>query len=270
MSNEKKVIDLKPTTRAAIFGRTVEFFEATDSRRDVLAHLLGKEWSVTSQRYVKADHAPLIRVEDLTAKTANPQKYEALRAAYIHASSDRFGAAFAGFTLKHIVAMTRDDVAEHKLQLSDGNKKPQTKAQKAKVKKFTKAQASANNKISTGMADLRDTANVILAKPSRKSESKKGELQRLSDKLVRDGLTAGGTDSTNGNVAEREIESGTEPEAKGSAVPFAIQHPILIEVVNKLAQFDIGQQAVVAESDTLQALLDGLNRALKANHKTKK
>jgi len=266
MSNEKKVIDLKPATRAAIFGRTVEFFEAEGSRRDALAHLLGRKWSVASQRYVQhATHAPLIRVEDLSAKTANPQKYEALRAAYIHANSDRFGAAFAGFTLKHIAAMTRDDVAEHKLQLADGNKKPQTKAQEAKVKKFTDAQASARNKISSGMADLRDTANVILAKPSRKSESAKSKAPKLPQSK-----TAGGTDSTNGNVAEREIESGTAPEAKGSAVPFAIQHPVLIEVVNKLAQFDIGQQAVVAESDTLQALLDGLNRALKANHKIKK
>ena len=264
MSNEKKVIDLKPTTRAAIFGRTVEFFEAEGSRRDALAHLLGKQWSVPSQRYVNA-HAPLIRVEDLSAKTANPQKYEALRAAYIHANDGRFGAAFAGFTLKRIATMTRDDVAEHKLKLADGNKKPQTKTQKAKIKKFTDAQASARNKISTGMADLRDTANVILAKPSRKSESAKSKAPKLPQSN-----TAGGTDSTNGNVAERKIESGTAPEAKGSAVPFAIQHPVLIEVVNKLAQFDIGQQAVVAESDTLQALLDGLNRALKANHKTKK
>ena len=241
MSNEKKVIDLKPTTRAAIFGRTVEFFEAEGSRRDALAHLLGKEWSVTSQRYVKADHTPLIRVEDLTAKTANPQKYEALRAAYIHASSDRFGAAFAGFTLKHIVAMTRDDVAEHKLQLADGNKKPQTKAQKAKVEKFTKAQASANNKISSGMADLRDTANVILAKPSRKSESAKSKAVKLPQSK-----TAGGTDSTTGNVAERETESGTAPEAKGTLPP-AIRDPRLVTMLNTVAQYDLEKQARFTE-----------------------
>ena len=242
MSNEKKVvIDLKPTTRAAIFGRTVEFFEAEGSRRDALAHLLGKEWSVTSQRYVKAEHAPLIRVEDLTAKTANPQKYEALRAAYIHASSDRFGAAFAGFTLKHIIAMTRDDVAEHKLQLADGNKKPQTKAQKAKVKKFTDAQASARNKISTGMADLRDTANVILAKPSRKSESAKSKTPTLPQPD-----TASGTDSTTRNVVDVEIESGTATEAK-SILPPAIRDPRLLTMLNTVAQYDLEKQAQFTE-----------------------
>jgi hypothetical protein len=241
VSNEKKVIDLKPTTRAAIFGRTVEFFKAEGSRRDALAHLLGKEWSVASQRYVRADHSPMIRVEDLTAKTANPQKYEALRAAYIHASSDRFGAAFAGFTLKHIVAMTRDDVAEHKLQLADGNKKPQTKAQKAKVKKFTNAQASANNKISSGMADLRDTANVILAKPSRKSESAKSKAPKLPQSN-----TASGTDSTKGNVAEREIESGTAPEAKGTLPP-AIRDPRLVTMLNTVAQYSLEEQARFTE-----------------------
>jgi len=241
MSNEKKVIDLKPTTRAAIFGRTVEFFEAEGSRRDALAHLLGKQWSVASQRYVKAEHAPLIRVEDLSAKTANPQKYEALRAAYVHANDKRFGAAFAGFTLKRITTMTRDDVAEHKLQLADGNKKPQTKAQKAKVKKFTDAQAKANNKISTGMADLRDTANVILAKPSRKSESAKPKAPKLPQSK-----TAGGTDSTNGNVAEREIESGTAPEAKGILPPL-IRDPRLVTMLNTVAQYDLEKQARFTE-----------------------
>lgn len=183
----------------------------------------------------------MIRVEDLTAKTANPQKYEALRAAYIHASSDRFGAAFAGFTLKHIVAMTRDDVAEHKLQLADGNKKPQTKAQKAKVKKFTNAQASANNKISSGMADLRDTANVILAKPSRKSESAKSKAPKLPQSN-----TASGTDSTKGNVAEREIESGTAPEAKGTLPP-AIRDPRLVTMLNTVAQYSLEEQARFTE-----------------------
>ena len=241
MSNEKKVIDLKPTTRAAIFGRTVEFFEAEGSRRDALAHLLGKQWSVASQRYVKAEHAPLIRVEDLSAKTANPQKYEALRAAYVHANDKRFGAAFAGFTLKRIATMTRDDVAEHKLQLADGNKKPQTKAQKAKVKKFTDAQISARNKISTGMADLRDTANVILAKPSRKSESAKSKAPKLPQSN-----TAGGTDSTTGNVAEREIESGTAPEAKGILPPL-IRDPRLVTMLNTVAQYDLEKQARFTE-----------------------
>lgn len=240
MSN-KKVIDLKPTTRDAIFGRTVEFFEAEGSRRDSLAHLLGKQWSVASRRYVNADHPPLIRVEDLYAKTANPQKYEALRAAYIHANSDRFGAAFAGFTLAHIAAMTRDDVAEHKLQLADGNKKPQTKAQKAKVKKFTDALASARSKISTGMADLRDTANVILAKPSRKSGSTKPKAPKLPQSN-----TAGGTDSTKGNVAEREIESGTAPEAKG-VLPPSIRDPRLVTMLNTVAQYDLEKQARFTE-----------------------
>jgi hypothetical protein len=241
MSNEKKVIDLKPTTRAAIFGRTVEFFEAEGSRRDALAHLLGKQWSVTSQRYVKADHTPLIRVEDLTAKTANPHKYEALRAAYIHANDERFGAAFAGFTLAGISAMTTDDVKEHKLQLADGNKKPQTKAQIAKIEQFTKAQAKANNKISTGMADLRDTANVILAKPSRKSESAKSKTPTLPQPD-----TASGTDSTTRNVVDVEIESGTATEAK-SILPPSIRDPRLLTILNTVSQYSLEEQARFTE-----------------------
>jgi len=266
VSNEKKVIDLKPTTFDAIYERTTSYFESDYAKRDHLAYLLGMAWSEKSMRYVRADHSPMIRVEDLAAKTANPQKYEALRLGYINANSNRLGnTAFADLSLREISAMTRDDVKEHKSILADGNKKPQTKAQIARVKRFTDAQASARNKISSGMADMRDTANVILAKPSRKAESAKPKAPTLPQPD-----TASGTDSTTRNVVDVEIESGTATEAKGSVVPFAIQHPILIEVVNKLAQFDIGQQAVVAESDTLQALLDGLNRALKANHKTKK
>jgi len=265
VSNEKKVIDLKPTTRAAIVEGTKQFFDAENSKRSQLAHLLGMAWSEKSMRYVRADHAPIMKPDDFYASKGNPQKYAAVREGYIIANDKRFGKTFDGFTLAEISLMTTDDVKEHKLQLADGNKKPQTKAQTAKVERFKDAQESARNKISTGIADLRDTVNVILAKPSRKSESAKSKAPTLPQPD-----TASGTDSTTRNVVDVEIESGTATEAKGSVVPFAIQHPILIEVVNKLAQFDIGQQAVVAESDTLQALLDGLNRALKANHKTKK
>ena len=74
MSN-KKVIDLKPATFDAIYERTTSYFESDYGKRDQLAYLLGMEWSAKSARYVRASHAPIIRIEDLSAKTANPQKY---------------------------------------------------------------------------------------------------------------------------------------------------------------------------------------------------
>ena len=241
MSNEKKVIDLKPTTRAAIVEGTKQFFDIENSRRNLLAHLLGMKWSAKSDRYVRADHAPIMKPDDFYASKGNPQKYAAVREGYIIANDERFGTQFAGFTLKHIIAMTRDDVAEHKLQLADGNKKPQTKAQIAKIEQFTKAQAKANNKISTGISDMRDTVNVILAKPSRKSESAKSKAPTLPQPD-----TASGTDSTTRNVVDVEIESGTATEAK-SILPPAIRDPRLLTMLNTVAQYNLEKQAQFTE-----------------------
>jgi hypothetical protein len=137
--------------------------------------------------------------------------------------------------------MTRDDVKEHKSILADGNKKPQTKAQIARVKRFTDAQASARNKISSGMADMRDTANVILAKPSRKSESAKSKAPTLPQPD-----TASGTDSTTRNVVDVEIESGTATEAK-SVLPPAIRDPRLLTMLNAVSQYDLEKQARFTE-----------------------
>jgi hypothetical protein len=83
--------------------------------------------------------------------------------------------------------------------------------------------------------------------------------------------TAAGKDSQTGNVStDTEIESGPVTEVKTSPVPRSIQHPVLIELINKLAAFDVGQQAVIAETDAVQTLLEGLTNTLKVNHKLKK
>jgi len=253
VSNEKKVIDLKPTTRAAITDASKRFFDAENSKRIQLAHLLGMKWSAKSDRYVRADHAPIMKPDDFYASKGNPQKYAAVREGYIIANDERFGTQFAGFTLAGISVMTTDDVKEHKVALADGNKKPQTKAQIAKVEQFTKAQASANNKISSGMADLRDTANVILAKPSRKSESAKSKAPTLPQPD-----TASGTDSTTRNVVDVEIESGTATEAK-SILPPAIRDPRLTRVLNHCAQLDEKGQAEFVEImiDIMESLESG-------------
>ena len=255
MSNQKKVIDLKPATEQSIREGSQEFFNDVNSGRDVLAALLGRVWSATSDRYVLNKGAKAVLSTDDLRASGNPQKYGALVAGYIAANDERFGARFAGFTLAEISAMDRDAVKEYKLGLADGNKKPQTKAQIALVERFTDAQASAKNKISSGMQTLRDQADAILGVTSRKA--KKVKTQKVAATP-----TASGTDSTTGNVLNSEVESGSVTEVKGSAVPFSIQHPVLIELVNKLAQFDVGQQAIVAESNAMQTLLEGLNRAL--------
>jgi hypothetical protein len=78
--------------------------------------------------------------------------------------------------------------------------------------------------------------------------------------------TAAGKDSQTGSVStDTHIESGPVTEVKTSPVPRSIQHPVLIELVNKLAAFDVGQQGVIAESQALQNLLEGLTHTLNVN-----
>ena len=239
MSNQKKVIDLKPATEQSIREGSQEFFNDVNSGKDVLAALLGRKWSATSDRYVLNKEAKAVLSTDDLRASGNPQKYGALVAGYIAANDERFGARFAGFTLAEISAMDRDAVREYKLGLADGNKKPQTKAQIAAVKKFTDAQASARNKISTGMATLRDTADTILGVTSRKA--KKAKTQNVAS-----APTASGTDSTTGNVLDSEVESGSVTEADG-ILPPAIRDPRLLKMFNTVAQYDLTGQARFAE-----------------------
>ena len=239
MSNQKKVIDLKPATEQSIREGSQEFFDNVLGSRDILANLLGRKWSADSHRYVMDKSAKAVLSADDLKASGNPQKYGALVAGYIAANDERFGTRFAGFTLAEISAMDRDAVREYKLGLADGNKKPQTKAQIAAVKKFTDAQASARNKISTGMATLRDTADTILGVTSRKA--KKANTQNVAATP-----TASGTDSTTGNVLDSEVESGSVTEADG-ILPPAIRDPRLLKMFNTVAQYDLTEQARFAE-----------------------
>ena len=101
--------------------------------------------------------------------------------------------------------------------------------------------------------------------------SGKAKDKRTKAGKVAKAKTAAGKDSQTGNVStDTHIESGPVTEAKTSPVPRAIQHPVLIELVNKLAAFDVGQQAVIAETDAVQNLLEGLTNTLKVNHKLRK
>ena len=80
--------------------------------------------------------------------------------------------------------------------------------------------------------------------------------------------TAAGKDSQTGNVStDTHIESGPVTEVKTSPAPRSIQHPTLIELVNKLAAFDVAEQAVIAESKSVQGLLAGLTRTLSHRNK---
>ena len=122
MSNQKKVIDIKPATEQSIREGSQEFFDNVLGSRDILANLLGRKWSADSHRYVMDKSAKAVLSADDLKASGNPQKYGALVAGDIGAHAARFGVRFAGFTLAEISAMDRDAVKEHKLALADGNK----------------------------------------------------------------------------------------------------------------------------------------------------
>ena len=101
--------------------------------------------------------------------------------------------------------------------------------------------------------------------------SGKAKDKRTKEVRITKAKTAAGKDSQTGNVStDTHIESGPVTEVNISPVPRSIQHPVLIELVNKLAAFDVGQQAVIAETDAVQNLLEGLTNTLKVNHKLRK
>ena len=101
--------------------------------------------------------------------------------------------------------------------------------------------------------------------------SGKAKDKRTKEVRITKTKTAAGKDSQTGNVStDTHVESGPVTEVKTSPVPRSIQHPVLIELINKLAAFDVGQQAVIAETDAVQNLLEGLTNTLKVNHKLRK
>ena len=247
---------------AGIEAQAKAFAKGTISKKDATAALLGLTWSSKTAQYIKAKGAkPMINVTDLSfnkSQHADNSKFHALERGYVMANYERFGTVgLAGFNMLELYNMDRDAVKAHKLKLSGGNKKPVTKSQQAAVALFIKAQRTASNRISTGMQNLRKEVNDMLGVPTVVKPSKTPKAQ-----------TAKGKDTqTSGVSTDTHIESGPVAEAKTSPAPRSIQHPVLIELVNKLAAFDATEQAVIAESDSVQGLLAGLTRTL--NHRNK-
>lgn len=211
------------------------YFSASENARVIAARMLGLKRSADGSRFVKAGK-PAVAIADTYEKKGNPEVYAQLRAGFIASRSDGFGRTFAGFTLAEIKSMDRDSVKSYKLKLCAGNKKPVTKAQTDKVEKFKAAQGRANNIISSGMFNLRNQLISLLAP---------FETKTVAPNKAPKAPTAAGKDTQTGNVStDTEIESGLVTEAKTSPVPRSIQHPTLIELVNKLAAFDVGQQVL--------------------------
>jgi hypothetical protein len=255
MSNSKYNI-------AGIEAHSKAFAEGTISKKAATAGLLGLTWSSKTAQYIKAKGAkPMINVTDLSfnkAQYADNSKFHALQRGYVMANSERFGTVgLAGFNMLELFSMDRDAVKAHKLKLCAGNKKPANAAQKKALAAFIKAQRTADNRISTGMQNLRTEVNNMLGVPKVVKPSKTPKAQ-----------TAKGKDTQTGGVStDTHIESGPVTEAKTSPAPRSIQHPVLIELVNKLAAFNVAEQAVIAESQSVQNLLEGLTRTLSDRNK---
>lgn len=247
---------------SGIEAQSKAFAGSKAAQKDATAALLGLTWSSKTAQYIKAKGAkPMINVTDLSfnkAQYADNSKFHALERGYVMANYERFGTVgLAGFNMLELYSMDRDAVKAYKLKLCAGNKKPVTKAQADKVEKFKKAQRTASNRISTGMQNLRTEVNNMLgiAKVVKPTKAPKAQ-------------TAKGKDTqTSGVSTDTHIESGPVAEAKTSPAPRSIQHPVLIELVNKLAAFNVAEQAVIAESDSVQGLLAGLTRTLSHRNK---
>ena len=245
---------------AGIETQSETFFAAGNDQTAAVATMLDLVWSPKTARHVKEGKA-MINRGDLSfnkSEHADNTKYNALRRGYVLANNEKFGThKLAGFTTLELFEMTREDVKNHKLALCNGNKKPATKAQAKALAAFIEAQRITNNRISSGMANLRNKIDEMLGTPKTVKPNKAPKQP-----------TAKGKDTQTGSVStDTHVESGPVTEAKTSPVPRAIQHPVLIELVNKLASFDVAAQAVIAESDTVQGLLAGLTRTLNDRNK---
>ena len=134
---------------------------------------------------------------------------------------------------------------------------------------LAKGKGEARNEIVRNVSARMGAIGKALARREDLASGKAKDKRTKAGKVAKT-KTAAGKDSQTGNVStDTHIESGPVTEVKTSPVPRSIQHPVLIELINKLAAFDVGQQAVIAETDAVQNLLEGLTNTLKVNHKLK-
>lgn len=215
------------------------FFAAGNNQVAAVATMLGLVWSPKTARHVKEGKA-MINRGDLSfnkSEHADNTKYDALRRGFVLANNEKFGTVgLAGFTTLELFEMTREDVKNHKLALCNGNKKPATKAQEKALAAFIVAQSTTRNRISTGMANLRNKIDEMLGTPKVVKANKAPKAQ-----------TAKGKDTQTGSVStDTEIESGTATESD-SALPPMIRDPRLTALLNVVAQMDLPQQAEMYE-----------------------
>ena len=247
MSNQKVEVSVAATIKS-IVTMSKGYHGAEINKRDKLANAMGFVWSDKSGKYVKGGKAILRRV-DLT-DTGDLAKFNALKAGFVLANSERLGARYNGYTLAEIFALDKDEKAAIKLKLCNGNKKATaTKAQKAKVAAFVKGVNAAANVISSGIANMRVTFDTVICPTPAKTALKDQKAPKTN--------TAGGTDSKTSDISnDNEIESGKHTESDWGLPP-SIRDPRLTTLFNQVAQLTIEDQAafyevaVVALADTL-------------------
>lgn len=225
---------------AGIETQSETFFASANNQTAAVAKMLGLVWSPKTARHVKEGKA-MINRGDLSfnkSEHADNTKYNALRRGYVLANNERFGTVgLAGFTTLELFEMTREDVKNHKLALCNGNKKPATKAQAKALAAFINAQRTTANRISSGMANLRNKIDEMLGTPKTVKPNKAPKQP-----------TAKGKATQTGNIAPSvEVESGSEAEVK-STLPPTLVDPDLIRLVNAFAQCPPEQQAWIAKS----------------------
>jgi len=249
MSNQKVEVSVAATIKS-IVTMSKGYHGAEINKRDKLANAMGFVWSDKSGKYVKGGKAILRRV-DLT-DNGDLAKFNALKAGFVLANSERLGARYNGYTLAEIFALDKDEKAAIKLKLCNGNKKATaTKAQKAKVAAFVKGVNAAANVISSGIANMRVTFDTVICPTPAKTTLKDQKAPKTN--------TAGGIDSKVGDVSnDNEIESGSHTEAD-SILPPAIRDPRLTTLFNQVAQLTIEDQAAFYEV-AVKALADTLTK----------
>jgi len=229
---------------ANIATRVTSYVQGMDSALGSIKWLSGyRENERTGEWVLPKNATPRLRAMDCVgpAKGDKPKAlYLAVRKSVAEAKSTH--AKYDGFTMVQIIDEV--DAAAYKLKLCDGNTgKKRTPAQVKRVTAFSNAKIAAGRDLGKYMGNLRRDLNTAQGTHPVKVEKQK---------------TASGTDSSTGNVADHETESGTAPEAKGSAVPHAIQHPTLIELVNRLAQLSEVQQKTLADHVVVKGMLKAL------------
>jgi len=249
MSNQKVEVSVAATIKS-IVTMSEGYHGAEINKRDKLANAMGFVWSDKSGKYVKGGKAILRRV-DLT-DTGDLAKFNALKAGFVLANSERLGARYNGYTLAEMFAFDKDEKAAIKLKLCNGNKKATaTKAQKAKVAAFVKGVNAASNVISSGIANMRVTFDTVICPTPAKTTLKDQKAPKIN--------TAGGIDSKVGDVSnDNEIESGRHTEAD-SILPPAIRDPRLTTLFNQVAQLTIEDQAAFYEV-AVKALAETLTK----------